>query len=110
MATPNHKARSRPSPSGNTHPTAHLSPHRPDKAMAEDSQQQRIAALAGIAFANQTIACLLDDASTLRDAHQKGISVDSVSAHVLAETVHGLFTATYFLNQYAETLMRESSG
>ena len=110
MAVRDHTGTSHPSPTSGHAPAFPLSTLRHLQDPADDPAQQRAASLAGIAFANHAIACLLDDASALREAQRNGSAVDPVPGDMLAETVHGLFTATYFLNQYAETLMREPGG
>ena len=104
MARPDHTSTSRSLHSLGNLPHHPLGRIRAASAYAEEPQR-RAAVLAGLAFANETIACLLDDANTQRDAHINGLITDPQQSQMLAETVHGLFTAVYFLNQYAETLL-----
>lgn len=105
MAITDHTERSRPSPATDTQPTPLLSRTRQRMtATEEESHQRRAATLAGITVAHQAVARLLDDTHAYHGAHRKDGSDDSEQVTTLLKTVHGLFTATYFLNQYAETL------
>jgi hypothetical protein len=75
----------------------------------EETHQRRAATVAGITVAHQAVARLLDDTHAYHGAHRKDAIDDSVQVTTLLKTVHGLFTATYFLNQYAETLLHQPS-
>ena len=69
MAITDHTQRSRPSLWTDPQPTPNLGRTRHLMATAEEPQQHRATALAGIAFANQSIVNLLDDTNAYRDAH-----------------------------------------
>ena len=109
MATPDHTERSRPSPSTDPHPTPILGRTRRRKADVEKTQLRRAATLAGIAVAHQAVARLLDHAHAYHDDRLHDGAHQSEQLDVLIKTVRGLFTATYFLNQYAGTLLRQPS-
>ena len=106
MARPDHTVTSRLSSALGDFPHHPLGRIRMPSAYASEPQR-RAAVLAGIGFANESIACLLDDANTFRDAHINGTISDTQQSQMLVETVHGLFTAIFFLNQYAESLLVE---
>ena len=107
MAITDHTERSRPSLATDTQPTPNLRRTRHRMTSAEESHQHRTATLDGIAFAHQAVAHLLDNAHAYREAHLKDGTQNSDQINILVKTVHGLFSATYFLNQYAESLMLE---
>ncbi len=103
MAITDHNERSHPSSSTDSQPTPTLG----DRVTTEEPQDPRAAARAGIASAHRAVSRLLDDTCAYRQHHRNDANPDNAPIDTLVKTVHGLFSATYFLNRFAETLLHK---